>query len=425
MATVYKKRILDSLLERALSGIGAVVIEGPKGCGKTTTGLQLAKSKLMLGAAETRANAVELLGYNAKAVLAGNTPRMIDEWQTVPRLWDAVRYEIDNRQAVGQFILTGSAVPADRSEIFHTGTGRFAWLTMRTMSLFESGESNGEVSLSELFEGHHDISGQNGADIEHIAFAACRGGWPQCVGNTSEAALDLAYNYVDAVLKTDISRVDGEKKNTYRSRALLRSYARNLGSSVSVQALWSDISSQDDDAFSVRTCQSYLYALREIFVTEDMPAWNPNLRSKTAIRTSDTRYFTDPSVAAAALQIGPQDLLNDPKTFGFLFENLCVRDLRVYADALRGNLFHYRDKNNLECDAVLHRKNGSYGLIEIKLGGKEAIAHGAETLTRLAQKIDTTKMPAPSFLMVLTAAGDFAYRRADGVLVVPLACLKP
>ena len=267
---------------------------------------------------------------------------MIDEWQTVPRLWDAVRYEIDNRQAVGQFILAGSAVPADRSEIFHTGTGRFAWLTMRTMSLFESGESNGEVSLSELFEGHHDISGQNGADIEHIAFAACRGGWPQCVGNTSKAALDLAYNYVDAVLKTDISRVDGEKKNNYRSRALLRSYARNLGSSVSVQALWSDISSQDDDAFSVRTCQSYLYALREIFVT-------------------------DPSVAAAALQIGPQDLLNDPKTFGFLFENLCVRDLRVYADALRGNLFHYRDKNNLECDAVLHRKNGSYGLIEIKL----------------------------------------------------------
>lgn len=200
------------MLERALSGIGAVVIEGPKGCGKTTTGLQLAKSKLMLGAAETRENAVELLGYNAKAVLAGNTPRMIAEWQTVPRLWDAVRYEIDNRQAVGQFILTGSAVPADRSEIFHTGTGRFAWLTMRTMSLFESGESNGEVSLSELFEGHHDISGQNGADIEHIAFAACRGGWPQCVGNTSEAALDLAYNYVDAVLKTDISRVDGEKK---------------------------------------------------------------------------------------------------------------------------------------------------------------------------------------------------------------------
>ena len=179
------------------------------------------------------------------------------------------------------------------------------------------------------------------------------------------------------------------------------------------------------DTFSVRTCQSYLYALREIFVTEDMPAWNPNLRSKTAIRTSDTRYFTDPSVAAATLQIGPQDLLNDPKTFGFLFENLCVRDLRVYADALRGNLFHYRDKNNLECDAVLHRKNGSYGLIEIKLGGKEAIAHGAETLTRLSQKIDTTKMPAPSFLMVLTAAGDFAYRRADGVLVVPLACLKP
>lgn len=422
MNSAYRKRLLDSLIQCALSNTGAVIIEGPKGCGKTTTGHQFAKSKLMLESSEAHGNAMELLGYNAKTVLSDNTPRMIDEWQTIPRLWGAIRCEIDNRQTVGQFILTGSAVPADLSEIFHTGTGRFAWLTLRTMSLFESGESNGEVSLSELFAGHHDLSGQNGADIEHIAFATCRGGWPQCVGNASEAALDIAYNCVDIVLKNN---ADSEKENSYCPHALLRSYARNLGRPASVRTLWSDLFAHDNEALSARTCRTHLDALRNFFVTEDLPAWEPTLRSKTAIRTSDTRYFTDPSVAAAALQIGPQVLLNDPKTFGYLFKNLCVRDLRVYADALRGNLFHYRDKNDLECDAVLHRKNGSYGLIEIKLGGKEAIAHGAETLTRLAQKIDTTKMPAPSFLMVLTAAGDFAYRRADGVLVVPLACLKP
>ena len=422
MSSAYRKRLLDPLLQGALSNAGAVVIEGPKGCGKTTTGLQLAKSHLIPVSAETRENAVELLGHNAKTMLAGNTPRMIDEWQTIPRLRDAVRCEIDKRQAVGQFIITGSAVPADRREIFHTGTGRFARLSLRTMSLFESGESNGEVSLSDLFEGLHDISGQNGADIERIAFATCRGGWPQCVGNTSESALDLAYNCVDVVLKND---TDSEKENPYCPRALLRAYARSLGRSASVRALWSDLFTRDNEAISARTCRTHLDALRNFFVTEDLPAWNPHLRSKIAVRTSDTRYFTDPSFATAALQVEPQDLLNNPKIFKGLFKNVCIRDLRVYADALRGNLFHYRDKNDLECDAVLHRKNGSYGLIEIKLGGKEAIAHGAETLSRLAHNIDTTKMPAPSFLMVLTAAGDFAYRRPDGVLVVPLACLKP
>ncbi len=307
--------------------------------------------------------------------------------------------------------------------ISHTGSGRFARLTLRTMSLFESGESNGEVSLSALFAGHHDISGQNGANIEQIAFATCRGGWPQCVSQPSETALSIAYSHVETVLKTYID--DGEEENPKFSRALLRAYARNLGRTASVRTLWSDLFSHDNEAISARTCRTHLNILRDTFITRDLPAWIPNLRSRTALRTSDTRYFTDSSIAAAVLQIVPQDLLNDPKRFSGLFKNLCVRDLRIYADALQGALFHYRDKTDLECDAVLHRKNGSYGLIEIKLGGKETITHGAEILMHLAQKIDTGKMPAPSFLMVLTAAGDFAYRRPDGVLVVPLACLKP
>lgn len=421
----YKPRILDSLLSRTLAGIGAAVIEGPKGCGKTTTGEQLAKSRLYLGSAGSREAALALLSYNPAGVLAGDAPRLIDEWQVIPRLWDEIRFEIDHRQKNGQFILTGSAVPADRSEIFHTGTGRFAWLTLRTMTLFESEESSGQVSLEALFAGHHDVFGQNPADIHQIAFAACRGGWPQAVNNASEASLDLAFQYVDAIVQTDISRADSMQKDPSKSRALMRSYARNIGTQTAMSAIWKDISSQGETLFSEKTCQQYIAALRRIFVIEDLPAWNPNLRSKTAIRTADTRYFSDPSIAAAALQIGPEDLLKDPKTFGFVFENLCMRDLRVYAESLRGNLFHYRDKSGLECDAVIHRKNGTYGLIEIKLGGKEAIEHGAKTLSRLAAKIDTEVMPKPAFLMVLTAAEPFAYRRPDGVLVVPLTCLRP
>lgn len=421
----YRKRIVDSALVRTLSAIGAVVIEGPKGCGKTTTGEQISKSSLYLGSPQVRDSAAQLLDYAPARVLAGETPRLIDEWQVIPRLWDEIRSEIDHRSAVGQFILAGSAVPANRSEIFHTGTGRFAWLTMRSMTLFESGESNGHVSLTDLFNGREDISGQNESDINQIAFAACRGGWPLAVNNPTEGALSLAPQYLQAIVRNDISRVDDVRRDPYKAEKLLRSYARNLGSQTTVKELCADVGSCAELSVSEKTCQQYLTALKQIFVIEDLPAWNPNLRSKTAIRTTPTRYFTDPSLAAAALQIGPDDLLGDPRTFGFVFENLCVRDLRVYGEALGGNLFHYRDKGGLECDAVLHRRNGTYGLIEIKLGGKEAIEHGAKTLLALAEKIDTAKMARPSFLMVLTAAGPFAYRRKDGVCVVPVSCLQP
>lgn len=421
----YKPRILDHLLKQKLDSLGAVLIEGPKACGKTTTSEQMAASTLYLGLSEIRKTTQELVAINPSAVLAGPTPKLIDEWQVIPQLWDDIRFEVDHRHQAGQFILTGSAVPADRSEIFHTGTGRFAWLKMRTMSLFESGESNGQVSLSDLFAGQKDIVSSNPLNIEQVAFATCRGGWPLAVDQSNDAALNHAYDYVESVINTDISRVDGVSRNKERVRQLLHSYARNLGSQAPLSSLRADVTTNATDAFSEVTCLSYLDALREIFVIEEMDAWNPNLRSKTAIRTKATRYFSDPSIGAAALGIGPQDLLVDPKTFGFLFENLCMRDLRIYASALNGDVYHYRDKNNLECDAVLHRHNGSYGLIEIKLGGNEAIEHGAATLQALAKKMDPGKMPAPSFLMVLVGVGPFAYRRKDGVFVVPIGCLKP
>lgn len=422
----YRYRLLDSDLRKDLQAMGAVLIEGVKGCGKTTTGEQLAKSALYLGSGRTRENTLERLGYNPAGVLAGTAPKLIDEWQVIPQLWDDVRFEVDHRQRPGQFVLTGSALPADRSEMLHTGTGRFARLKMRTMSLFESGDSNGAVSVKALFDGENDFAGENPLSIDRIAFLICRGGWPQAINQSNDAALKLSYQYLDAIVNTDVSKVDNVSRTPKKVRQFLKTYAKNVG----LQTAITDIRLQllKDKAiksFDERTCYSYAEALRKIFVIEEMKAWNPNLRSKTAIRTSDTRYFTDPAIGAAALRIRPQDLLNDPKTFGFLFENLCIRDLRVYADVLDGDVFHYRDKNGLECDAVLHRRNGTYGLIEIKLGGQYAIDHGAETLHALAEKINTKQMAHPSFLMVLVGAGNSAYKRRDGVWVVPIGCLKP
>ena len=419
----YRTRVIDALLVDYLQVMGGVLIQGPKACGKTTTGHQYSKSELLLSSPAARIEAKQLLGFNSDLLLTGKTPRLIDEWQVIPELWDEIRSEIDVRGQAGQFILTGSAVPANRKDIVHSGTGRFAWLTMRSMTLWKSGESNGTVSLGDLFSGHHDIGSVNTLDIKSVAFAACRGGWPQLVSRDDEKILEYARQYLEAVANNDVSRVDGIKRDPERVRQLLRIYARNLGSQTTAKALLNDLIDETETTFSEITLKSYLQALKEIFVIEDMPSWNPNLRSKTAIRTTDTRYFSDPSIAAAALNIGPGDLLRDPKTFGFVFENLCVRDLRVYAEALHGNVFHYRDKNNLECDAVLHRRDGNYGLIEIKLGGQEAIDHGAMTLQKLASKIDTSRMPKPAFLMVLTAAGNYAYRRDDDVLVVPIGCV--
>ena len=420
----YRKRIADDVLARKLEGKGAVLIEGPKWCGKTTTAEQIAASVLYMDEPERKTQNIAMSELNPKRLLTGAVPRLIDEWQLAPKLWDAIRFEVDHRGEPGQFVLTGSAVPADTKEITHSGTGRFTWLTMRPMSLYESGDSSGEVSLRALFDGVEEVDGASTLDIDRLAFLVCRGGWPQAVDMRDEVALDQAMDYYDAVVRSDINRADEVQKNPEKVRRLMRSYARNQGSQIPNTVLAQDVAANDEAPISDETAASYVAALRRIFVVEDMPAWNPNLRSKTAIRSSDTRYYIDPSIAAAALGIGPNDLVNDLKTFGFLFETLCIRDLRVFADAMNGAVYHYRDKDGQECDAVVHLRNGKYGLIEIKLGGDKLVEDGAESLKTMAVKIDTDKMQAPSFLMVLTGVGDYAYRRRDGVYVVPIGCLK-
>lgn len=422
----YKKRIIDRLLKRKLEGKGAVLLQGPKWCGKTTTAEQIAGSILYMTEPGNLQRNLELANLDPSLLLQGDTPRLIDEWQIAPKLWDAVRFEVDHRQARGQFILTGSAVPPSTSEIIHTGTGRFAKLTMRPMSLYESLESSGEVSLGELFFAPEKIRGNNDKRLQDIAYLICRGGWPGAVDEQlSEAvALDQAKDYYDMVVDADISRVDGVNRDPMRAKALMRSYARHQATQATLSVIRADMTSNDTQSLDEDTIYKYIKALTQIFVIEDMPAWNPNLRSKTAIRTSATRYFVDPSIAVAALGLGPADLLNDPETFGLLFETLCIRDLRVYADSLDGEVFHYRDGKGLECDAVVHLRNGSYGLVEIKLGSDKGIEEGANNLKKLSDKIDTTRMKAPAFLAIVTAIGNYAYRRADGIYIIPAGCLK-
>lgn len=421
----YKQRIADRVLLRKLEGKGAVLIEGPKWCGKTTTAEQVAKSILYMADPETLEQNLQLAQVMPKKLLQGNTPRLIDEWQVAPGLWDAVRFEVDHREDLGQFILTGSAMPADKSKIIHTGTGRFSWLTMRTMSLYESGDSNGEISLYDLFMNpSDDLFATNDMSIDRLAYLICRGGWPQAANQKGNVSLDQAFDYFDAVVNADMSRVDGVSREPERVRRIMKSYARNQGGQISINTICADVAANDSETVSNETVSSYLSALRKIFVVEDSPAWNPNLRSKTAIRSSDTRYYTDPSIATAALGLGPDDLIADLNTMGLMFETMCVRDLRVFASAVDGQVYHYRDKSGLECDAVVHLRNGRYGLIEIKLGGDTLIEEGVATLKALADKIDTDKMKSPSFLMVLTGTGKYAFRRKDGVLVVPIGCLK-
>lgn len=422
----YRERIADQLLRDKLDAMGAVLIEGPKACGKTTTAAQQAKSVLYMDDPLKRDQYRQLAQTNIRFLLEGETPRLIDEWQEIPQFWDAIRFEVDQRNEDGQFMLTGSAVPADTKAIHHTGTGRYAWLTMRPMSLWESGESTGEISLSDLFSGPEKIGAVNKLTLPMLAFAVCRGGWPRALSKkTEKAALSQAIEYYKAITNIDISRVDQIKRDAERTKRIMRSYARHQGAQTSIATILADIANHETADVSDETVDAYLTALRKIFVIEDMPAWNPNLRSKTAVRTSDTRYYVDPSIGAAALGLGPNDLMNDLNTFGLFFETLCVRDLRVYADALDGSVYHYRDKNGLECDAVIHLRNGSYGLIEIKLGGETWIEEAAKTLTALSNIIDTDRMKAPAFRMVLTGAGEFAYRRTDGIYVVPVGCLKP
>ena len=434
----YKNRVADRLLAEKLEAFGAVLIEGPKYCGKTTLATQQARSILSMADTDTLGQNLALARTNISRLLAGETPRLIDEWQIAPQFWDAVRNEVDKRNEDGQFMLTGSAVPPkpkkdesgniiEEENIHHTGTGRISRLRLRTMSLWESEDSTGDVSLEELFINPDTVDGVSDIDLDRLAYLTCRGGWPKAVLKKSEkAALAQAFDYYDSVVSNDIKRVDDIDRDEELTKRIMRSYARNQGTQATVGTILADIKSNGDERMSDSTVYSYIKALKEIFVIEDSIAWNPNLRSKTAIRTSDTRYFIDPSIATAALGMGPKDLINDMETFGFIFETLAIRDLRVYADALDGKVYHYRDKNNLECDAVIHLRNGSYGLVEVKIGGTEPIREGAESLKTLSSKIDSTRMKTPSFMMVLTGIGNFAYKRPeDGVLVVPIGCLKP
>ena len=434
----YKNRVADRLLAEKLEAFGAVLIEGPKYCGKTTLASQQAGSILSMADTDTLGQNLALARTNISRLLAGETPRLIDEWQIAPQFWDAVRNEVDKRNEDGQFMLTGSAVPPkpkkdengniiEEENIHHTGTGRISRLRLRTMSLWESEDSTGDVSLEELFINPDTVDGVSDIDLDRLAYLTCRGGWPKAVLKKSEkAALAQAFDYYDSVVSNDIKRVDDIDRDEELTKRIMRSYARNQGTQATVGTILADIKSNGDERMSDSTVYSYIKALKEIFVIEDSIAWNPNLRSKTAIRTSDTRYFIDPSIATAALGMGPKDLINDMATFGFIFETLAIRDLRVYADALDGKVYHYRDKNNIECDAVIHLRNGSYGLVEVKIGGTEPIREGAESLKTLSSKIDSTRMKTPSFMMVLTGIGKFAYKRPeDGVLVVPIGCLKP
>ena len=420
----YLPRIADKLLEERLDAKGAILIEGPKWCGKTTTAKQKANSFISMDRPDMTRQYQQMAELSPNTLLEGETPRLIDEWQITPNLWNAVRYEVDNRDEFGQFILTGSAVPSEFDDSMHTGTGRISRLLMRPMSLFESKDSSGEVSIKDLFEGKN-ISAVDETSLEKMAFLICRGGWPKAIGLDEKPALFQAIDYFGAVVSTDISRVDSTKRDKEKAKRLLKSYARHVGTQSSLETIRQDMLVNQSDTFDQVTLYSYLDALRKIFVIEDSPAWNPNLRSKTSIRTKDTRYFSDPSIAAASLGIGPNNLLDDLNTMGFLFENLCIRDLRIYADYLDGTVYHYRDKYGLECDAVIHLRNGAYGLIEIKLGGDRLIEEGAETLKSLASKIDIKNMSKPSFMVVLCAKAPFAYKRNDDVYVIPITALRP
>lgn len=417
----YMPRVSDALLARKMQAAGAVQIKGPKWCGKTATAEQVAASAVYLQDPDSGPDYLRLAELKPSALLEGAEPRLLDEWQMAPQLWDAVRYAIDRGHGRGRFILTGSALPREHERPAHSGVGRIARLTMRTMSLFEAGESTGEVSLAALFEGKDDVTALSGFDIEQIAFAVCRGGWPEAVMEKNrETALAMARDYIAELLDADIEEMDGVRRNRTWMRSILRSYARNTASEAALATIAADM---QDEPPSRDTVSEYVDALNRACVLDDLDAWAPRLRSKTAVRTSPTRHFCDPSLAAAMLSATPAGLLADFETFGLLFESLCVHDLRVYVDALGGRVCHYRDKTGLEADAVLVLDDGRWALVEVKLGMK-AVDEAAAHLKRLAARIDCSREGAPAFLLVLTGSAA-AYRREDGVIVAPLATLGP
>ncbi len=419
----YRKRICDEILKNKLDLLGAVLIEGTKWCGKTTTATQQAKTVILMN--DPDKDYLALAEIRPSALLKGDTPLLLDEWQLAPQLWDSVRFEVDKRASTGQFILTGSATPVDKTRIHHSGIGRISRMTMRPMSLYESGDSSGEVSLRSLFEGDSDIFLETDTDIDRTAYLVCRGGWPQVLDKDEDKALQISYEYVKGLVETDLAKAVGRKINKAKAERLLKSYSRNIGTQTNIEEIRKDIIGKGANTqFGINTLHKYIDALKDCYIIEDAESWCAQLRSRTVIRSTPTRYFVDPSIAAAALRIGPDDLVNDLRTFGFLFENMVIRDLRVYAESIDGDVYHYLDRDNLECDAVIHLRNGKYGLVEIKLGGEANIEKGAGSLNRLEAKIDVSAMNAPSFKMVIVGVGQHAYKRRDGVIVMPVTCLK-
>jgi uncharacterized protein len=421
MSREYLTRVVDGMLGEYLNAFGAVQIRGPKWCGKTTTAEQRAKSILKMQDPDHAAEYRRLADFLPSKLLEGDTPRLIDEWQTAPVLWDAVRTAVDSRGETGQFILTGSTV-VDDGATMHTGTGRIATISMYPMSLFESKESNGTVSLKDLFEDPTRYEGARSTlTVEGLTHAICRGGWPASIRRSASASLLIARSYVDSICESDASRVDGVSRRPQRVRALLQSYARNLSTLAANTTILADVKANDEE-MTEPTLYSYLAALKRLYVIDDVPAWSPSIRSARTMRANVKKEFVDPSIATAALGLSPDALLGDPATLGFVFECLCIRDLRILSTSSGGSVSYYHDRFGLECDAVLHRRDGTFGLIEMKLGSRE-IEEGAMHLLQLTSLLQENAMKTPSFQMVLTG-GEYGYRRPDGVLVVPVGCLR-
>ena len=418
----YYPRIIDNLLKKKLRSSGAVLLKGPKWCGKSTSASQIANSIIYMQDPSTREQNIALAKASPKKFLDREAPLLIDEWQTIPFIWDAIRFEIDQRSSFGQFILTGSSSPLETADIIHSGLGRISTLAMRPMSLYESQDSGGEYSIKDLFDGVYPSGAISKLDVLDYAYLACRGGFPSVLELGKEDSLEIAKNYFDSLINQDFMLNAKQERDTRKFRLTLRSYARNIGTSCPMATILKDVNG-GNSPISDTTVSSYLKYLNDIFVIDELSAWSPSLRSKTAIRTSPKRYFADPSIAAAALDVSPDDLINDFKTFGFVFEAMAIRDLKIYAEANGAHLFHYRDKNDFEVDAIIHFGNGKWAAIEIKLYDDDAIEKSCKNLIKFKDNVNNQKMGEPTFLMVLTGTKN-AYRREDGVFVVPIGCLK-
>lgn len=419
----YYSRLIEKEIDRKLKSSGAVVIVGPKFCGKTTTAMLFQKSMIRLNTKQI----IQIVSMNPTPYLEGDKPRLIDEWQTVPDIWNSIKNNLDLDYEFGKFILTGSSTPADKEDIYHSGAGRITPIKMKTMSLFESNESKGLVSLSKLFDESkiNTFDLNNDFTLEEAAYLICRGGWPISLQDDKELGLEIMYNYYNSLFIFEYS--DNEKFRDLKPETLktiLASYARNISTEASISSMLRDLEIRDNFKIDRDTLEKYIEALNDLYIIEDVNAWNPNIRSKTSIRTTPTRHFVDTSIACRALNISPNDLVNDLNTMGLFFEDLAVRDLKIYANTFGGEVRHYRDNAGLECDAVIHLPNGKWGAIEIKLGGEKAIDDAAKSLKLLKNKIiNKSNEQEPSFMMILTAVGSL-YQRDDGIIVVPINCLK-